>query len=711
MNIVVKKLTIDVAKKNKTQKIIAKQYDNKSRFINATITNEGEKLTIGSDKRVLINALREDENSKSFEGSVLEDGTVLVPITYWMLENEGLVECDISIIGSEEESLTTTVFYINVEAASRSNDDISEDENSDILLSLIKSVNNIKAEEVNSATKQWLDEHPDATTTVKNGSIVLEKFHDSTKEWIRGGVANVKDFRAKGDGTTDDTDAIQSAINKASTIYFPSGVYLVTPKGEKNNPILTLHSNMHIILDANARIQRATTNLDEENNRKQPIFVASKCDNIVIEGGKIYGDIQSYDVSTLWAEEDADMEYQNHGIVIRECTNVTIKDCEIANHIGDSVCVGSATTWNDNIKQSKNICIENCILHDSHRHGLVFGGVDNAVVRNTEIYGIKWLDEIDFESNWSDDVPNTNIEIVGCKFHSPDPIKAVRSDGTKVSKNYGVMNNDCPNLIVRDSYLRSISAKKDTNILNCKADRITIYDAVSSVIDGCIIKRLESCSSANIVNVKNCLFKVEDEESQVIIANILAPSSNYVGEPQTLDINYYNCKLITSTKTDSAFVSNAMALRHTFDSCEFILRNGRAIRPSGIDSQILNCSVFLWNDEIGKSTRCIETSSSVENLEIINNVIYASDVIKNYAQAGALINLGSENVQVISNMLLTKSAVGVTNNAPINFLVSVTTACVIGNTLPLYSKAYSITDGGVAIVKSANNVTSSDLTT
>lgn len=38
-------------------------------------------------------------------------------------------------------------------------------------------------------------------------------------------VVNVKDFGAKGDGTTDDTEAIQKALNTGKTVYIPSGIY------------------------------------------------------------------------------------------------------------------------------------------------------------------------------------------------------------------------------------------------------------------------------------------------------------------------------------------------------------------------------------------------------------------------------------------------------------------------------------------------------
>ena len=43
-----------------------------------------------------------------------------------------------------------------------------------------------------------------------------------------GSFTNVKQFGAQGNGTTDDTAAIQSALNSGGTIYFPPGTYLIT---------------------------------------------------------------------------------------------------------------------------------------------------------------------------------------------------------------------------------------------------------------------------------------------------------------------------------------------------------------------------------------------------------------------------------------------------------------------------------------------------
>src|SRR5574340_1601544 len=63
--------------------------------------------------------------------------------------------------------------------------------------------------------------------SLATGSTTLRTFGDRFAD-----VVNVKDFGAKGDGVSDDTAAIQAAVNAAlaSTrkVVFPSGRYLVS---------------------------------------------------------------------------------------------------------------------------------------------------------------------------------------------------------------------------------------------------------------------------------------------------------------------------------------------------------------------------------------------------------------------------------------------------------------------------------------------------
>ena len=48
-------------------------------------------------------------------------------------------------------------------------------------------------------------------------------------------MKNVKDYGAAGDGLTNDTAAIQKAINDGGMVYFPAGVYVTGTLYLKSN--------------------------------------------------------------------------------------------------------------------------------------------------------------------------------------------------------------------------------------------------------------------------------------------------------------------------------------------------------------------------------------------------------------------------------------------------------------------------------------------
>lgn len=346
MNRIVKDLAIDVAKKNKIPKITAKQFDNKTRFINATITNEDEKIVVSSVATVVINATRENGGRKSFEGTVTETGTALVPITYWMLELEGLVECDISIIGTDEEALTTTVFYINVEATSRSNDDIAEDENYDILLSLIKDVTNIKAEAVEKATKEWLDEHPEATTTVQDKSLTEEKLTDELKRKAIRPYLTPDDF----EGT--DTEKLTQCFDTLAT---SGGVIHIERRMVLDGNITITHSS-----DDNHRITVKGVGQDASITTNVYSFVGTErvCGGVVFENINFSGTGTLIDGATL----------------IRICFNSCAFD-------GFAYIVASLNTY------MQSIHITNCLVRNVSEYILYTTGEHESILYDAKVFG------------------------------------------------------------------------------------------------------------------------------------------------------------------------------------------------------------------------------------------------------------------------------------------------------------------------------------
>lgn len=137
---IIQEINVEVSKPNFFQAIVAKQYDNNSRFLKATLKNGNETINVLSTSTVTINAKRNDGTEESFAGEVNDDGTVTVPLTYWILELNGTVECDVSVIDTDGSKLTSTKFIVEVERASCSGDNIESAENYDILIVQAKDI-------------------------------------------------------------------------------------------------------------------------------------------------------------------------------------------------------------------------------------------------------------------------------------------------------------------------------------------------------------------------------------------------------------------------------------------------------------------------------------------------------------------------------------------------------------------------------------------
>ena len=104
-------------------------------------------------------------------------------------------------------------------------------------------------------------------------------------------ILNVRDFGAKGDGKTDDTKAIQKAINKANplektTIFFPKGEYIIgsytTTTNYLENYCLLFHSNLDFIGSGSESIIKLADHLFDktDSNANAHIFKGMKERNV-----------------------------------------------------------------------------------------------------------------------------------------------------------------------------------------------------------------------------------------------------------------------------------------------------------------------------------------------------------------------------------------------------------------------------------------------
>ena len=173
MATIMREITVDVAQVNRFAAIVAKQYDKQSRYLKVHITNMEQEMRIDPAAMVIINARREDDVAKSFEGVVNEDGTVTVPLTSWILGLDGTVLCDISIIVGTEVMLTTTLFELEVQQAAADDTSVSHDEDCSLLLQLINDTETVIGE-YEASMAQAIE---DCETAVAAAQLVTSPFY------------------------------------------------------------------------------------------------------------------------------------------------------------------------------------------------------------------------------------------------------------------------------------------------------------------------------------------------------------------------------------------------------------------------------------------------------------------------------------------------------------------------------------------------------
>jgi parallel beta-helix repeat protein len=201
-------------------------------------------------------------------------------------------------------------------------------------------------------------------------------------------VVSVKDFGAVGDGVTDDTAAIQAAVESlatGSTLYFPDGTYLVSSAvllsgSAQNKTGLTFSGNSAVIQLAAAISNQNVAEIVSGTNYKV-------C-GLTFKGNK--GTVTT-------PGTDSSYRYFN-GLYVgavagKTLTNVAISGCRFTNCAYDGLMLGSGPVQPGNILPGvDNVTILGCQF-DLNEVGLSGGAYrkvtisDNAFIDN-DIYGV-----------------------------------------------------------------------------------------------------------------------------------------------------------------------------------------------------------------------------------------------------------------------------------------------------------------------------------
>lgn len=114
-------IKLDVARTNEFSTVFAKQGDCNSRFLIVTVCLNGGIINIPKNASVRLNVIRADKLGTSFNGSVMDDGRICVPVDRWVSAVAGDSRCSVEI-SFDEQILTTMRFTVRTEESDDVND-------------------------------------------------------------------------------------------------------------------------------------------------------------------------------------------------------------------------------------------------------------------------------------------------------------------------------------------------------------------------------------------------------------------------------------------------------------------------------------------------------------------------------------------------------------------------------------------------------------
>jgi parallel beta-helix repeat protein len=264
-------------------------------------------------------------------------------------------------------------------------------------------------------------------------------------------VVNVQNTGATGNGVTDDTAAIQAAINQAAgtggTVLIPNGTYMINAVTS-----LSLMSNMTLSLSAGAILKAIPNNQDNYS-----IILIQNASNVNVIGGTVQGDRDQHLTVTG--------EY-GMGIEILASNTVTLQGITSKNNWGDGFYFG---------QNSSNITACSVTANNNRRNGATLTFVNGVVIENSmfiDSNGLANDSGIDIEPNPGQTV--NNVQILNSEFQNnwyagiqasfPSLADATTSSISNLTIQGNTINNN--GIIGAYSAAINLSSQTGVNVLN-----------------------------------------------------------------------------------------------------------------------------------------------------------------------------------------------------------------------------------------------------
>ena len=429
---------------------------------------------------------------------------------------------------------------------------------------------------------------------------------------INNDSVNVHQFGAKGDGTTDDSNAINLALSsKAYNISFIKGnTYMVRgyEAGQPEGSTTGLIGTTGLIIPSNKNVDLSESTIKCITNSRQNynIFTIAEKENIILKNGTIIGDRATHTGATgEWG----------YGVAIKSSTNITLDNLKI------SECWGDGINLNNNGNGSilnKNITINNCICDSNRRQGISIENGDIINVINSQFNNTGNNNLYTAPGAGCDVEPGTNQNV-----------KNVLFDNCSFNSNYGAG-------LLLDGTNVSLITVNNCKLINNKQNGSNSSLAILNAKD---------------IKVLNCIGEREETESYFTVPVNAKGNVTFIGNSfKNMYLSMTNTNLSNSTivfennyfyrNKDLPYNSTIQTLNSTNTTGNniLIIKNNKFINIPSVSSSFVKIDagssfkkVFIENNLFKYSTRgiALATNSIIKNNNIVATSNFSIVLMKN----------------------------------------------------------------------------------
>lgn len=244
----------------------------------------------------------------------------------------------------------------------------------------IDEVMDVFAAGITEAVDDWLDQHPEATTTVQDGSLTYKKLVTGTL-----GFVTPEMFGAVGDGVTDDTVAIQNAINTGKLVLFEKKNYLITDALNVYSGSVLVGQGSSSIIEISQTVAIGKCITTSENNLSDitilSLFFKGHCDeNTDDESGLVT--IELLHANNIDIENCLFSGFHKN-IELTVCTNCRVVNNKILN--ATEMATSKINGYGILLERGNNIVIDNNTMEEIERHAIYVNAATDVVITNNII--------------------------------------------------------------------------------------------------------------------------------------------------------------------------------------------------------------------------------------------------------------------------------------------------------------------------------------